>query len=60
LFLDYSHQKPNSFSYDLKRLPRRRQKLGKTEDDGIALTGKVELFPLGAFTKTVHSLKVIC
>jgi hypothetical protein len=48
-------QKPNSFSYDLKeRLPRRRQKLGKTEDDGIALTGKVELFPLGAFTKTVH------
>jgi hypothetical protein len=60
LFLDYSHVKPNSFPR-FKGLPYQgEEKLGKTEDDGIALTGKVELFPLGAFTKTVHSLKVIC
>jgi hypothetical protein len=29
LFLDYSHQKPNSFSYDLKgRLPREKAETG--------------------------------
>jgi phosphate-selective porin OprO/OprP len=53
LFLDYSHQKPNSFSYDLKGAITKGEGRNwvKTEDDGIALTGKVELFPLGAFTK---------
>jgi phosphate-selective porin OprO/OprP len=53
LFLDYSHQKQNSFSYDLKGAITKGEGRNwvKTEDDGIALTGKVELFPLGAFTK---------
>jgi hypothetical protein len=53
LFLDYSHVKPNSFSYDLKGAITKGEGRNwvKTEDDGIALTGKVELFPLGAFTK---------
>jgi hypothetical protein len=54
VFLDYSHVKPNSFLRFKGSDYQGRQKLGKTEDDGIALTGKVELFPLGAFTKTVH------
>jgi hypothetical protein len=46
LFLDYSHQKPNSFSYDLKGAITKGEGRNwvKTEDDGIALTGKVELF----------------
>jgi hypothetical protein len=53
LFLDYSRVKPNSFSYDLKGAITKGEGRNwvKTEDDGIALTGKVELFPLGAFTK---------
>jgi phosphate-selective porin OprO/OprP len=53
LFLDYSHLKPKTFSYDLKGAITKGEGRNwvKTEDDGIALTGKVELFPLGAFTK---------
>lgn len=53
LFLDYSKQKTNAFSYSLKGAISKGEGRNwvKTTDDGIALTGKVELFPLGAFTK---------
>jgi hypothetical protein len=44
LFLDYSHQKPNSFLRFKGSDYQGRQKLGKTEDDGIALTGKWSCF----------------
>ncbi|UQD55315.1 OprO/OprP family phosphate-selective porin [Flavobacterium sp. K5-23] len=53
LFLDYSKESPNHFSYSLKGAITKGEGRNwvKTKDDGIALTGKVELFPLGAFTK---------
>jgi phosphate-selective porin OprO/OprP len=53
LFLDYSKQNPNQFSYSLKAAISKGEGRNwvKTKDDGIALTAKVELFPLGAFTK---------
>ncbi len=53
LFLDYSKQKADHFSYSLKGAITKGEGRNwvKTKDDGIALTGKVELFPLGAFTK---------
>lgn len=53
LFVDYAHEKQNSFSYGLKGAITKGEGRNwiKTEDDGIALTGKVELFPLGIFTK---------
>lgn len=53
VFLDYSEEKPNGFSYALKGALTKGEGRNwvKTEDDGVALTGKVELFPLGSFTK---------
>ncbi|WP_243699186.1 OprO/OprP family phosphate-selective porin [Flavobacterium hiemivividum] len=53
VFLDYSKQNPEHFSYALKGAITKGEGRNwvKTKDDGIALTGKVELFPLGAFTK---------
>lgn len=53
IFLDYSKQNPNHFSYALKGAVSKGEGRNwvKTKDDGIALTGKVELFPLGSFTK---------
>jgi len=53
IFLDYSKQNPNRFSYALKGAVSKGEGRNwvKTKDDGIALTGKVELFPLGSFTK---------
>ena len=53
VFLDYSKQNPNHFSYSLKGALSKGEGRNwvKTTDDGVALTGKVELFPLGSFTK---------
>ncbi|MFQ3173109.1 MAG: phosphate-selective porin OprO/OprP [Flavobacterium sp.] len=53
LFLDYSVQDANHFSYALKGAITKGEGRNYTKNinDGIALTGKVELFPLGAFTK---------
>lgn len=53
LFLDYAKEKSNTFSYRLKGALTKGEGRNwvKTEDDGIALTGKIELFPLGAFSK---------
>jgi phosphate-selective porin OprO/OprP len=53
LFLDYSKHKADKFSYSLKGAVTKGEGRNwtKTKDDGISLTGKVELFPLGAFTK---------
>ncbi|MEZ7499064.1 porin [Flavobacterium sp. Arc3] len=53
VFLDYSEEKVNSFSYALKGALTKGEGRNwvKTEDNGVALTGKVELFPLGSFTK---------
>jgi phosphate-selective porin OprO/OprP len=53
LFLDYSVQEANHFSYSLKGAITKGEGRNYTKNlnDGISLTGKVELFPLGAFTK---------
>jgi hypothetical protein len=53
VFLDYSKQNPAHFSYALKGAITKGEGRNwvRTQDDGIALSGKVELFPLGAFTK---------
>jgi phosphate-selective porin OprO/OprP len=53
LFLDYSMQEANHFSYSLKGAITKGEGRNYTKNlnDGISLTGKVELFPLGAFTK---------
>lgn len=53
LFLDYSKQDADHFSYSLKGAITKGEGRNYTKNlnDGIALTGKVELFPLGAFTK---------
>jgi hypothetical protein len=53
VFLDYSKENPAHFSYALKGAITKGEGRNwvKTQDDGIALSGKVELFPLGAFTK---------
>jgi phosphate-selective porin OprO/OprP len=53
LFLDYSRQDADHFSYALKGAVTKGEGRNYTSNvnDGIALTGKVELFPLGAFTK---------
>ncbi|MBC5838417.1 porin [Flavobacterium muglaense] len=53
VFLDYSKGSPEHFSYSLKGAITKGEGRNwvKTKDDGIALTGKVELFPLGSFTK---------
>jgi phosphate-selective porin OprO/OprP len=53
LFLDYSVQDADHFSYSLKGAVTKGEGRNYTKNlnDGISLTGKVELFPLGAFTK---------
>jgi phosphate-selective porin OprO and OprP len=52
-FVDYSSQNANKFSYNLvgALTTGEGRNWTKTHDDGVSLTGKVELFPLGAFTK---------
>lgn len=54
VFIDYSKESPTSFAYALKGALTKGEGRNwvKTEDDGVALTGKVELFPLGSFTKS--------
>lgn len=53
LFVDYSKENADHFSYALKGAITKGEGRNYTKNvnDGIALTGKVELFPLGAFTK---------
>ena len=53
LFAEYAKVKKESFYYGFKGAISKGEGRNwvKTSDDGIALTGKVELFPLGAFTK---------
>ena len=53
VFFDYAKENPNRFAYALKGAITKGEGRNwtKTNDDGIALTGKVELFPLGSFTK---------
>lgn len=53
LFVDYSRENPTKFAYSLKGALTKGEGRNwvKTEDDGIALTAKAELFPLGSFTK---------
>ena len=53
LFVDYSRENPSKFAYSLKGALTKGEGRNwvKTEDDGIALTAKAELFPLGSFTK---------
>jgi len=53
LFLDYSVQRADRFSYALKGAITKGEGRNYTKNlnDGISLTGKLELFPLGAFTK---------
>ncbi|NRT14121.1 hypothetical protein HNP99_000446 [Flavobacterium sp. 28A] len=53
VFLDYSKGNATHFAYALKGAITKGEGRNwvKTKDDGIALTGKVELFPLGSFTK---------
>jgi hypothetical protein len=48
---DYSKSHPENFSYSLRRF--QEENWVKTKDDGIALTGKVELFPRSIHLKTV-------
>lgn len=53
LFLKYANLDLNKFSYDFQGAITKgegRNWIG-SDNDGIALSGKVELFPLGAFTK---------
>jgi phosphate-selective porin OprO/OprP len=49
----YLHEDEERFSYNLKSAISTGEGRNITggEDDGVALTGKVELFPLGAFKK---------
>ncbi|MCG9792211.1 porin family protein [Flavobacterium algicola] len=53
IFVEYAKTKKDKFYYGLKGAISKGEGRNwvKTSDDGIALTGKVELFPLGAFTK---------
>lgn len=52
-FIDYSKSNKDKFSYSLigALTTGEGRNWTKTADDGVSLTGKVELFPLGAFTK---------
>lgn len=49
----YLNEKPDVFSYNLKTAltTGEGRNWTKSPDNGVAVTGKVELFPLGAFTK---------
>ena len=53
VFFDYGKENPNHFTYSVKGAITKGEGRNwtKTDDDGIALTGKVELFPFGSFTK---------
>lgn len=53
VFIDYARHDADHFSYNLKGAVTRGEGRNwtKTKDDGVCLTGKAELFPLGAFTK---------
>ncbi|WP_418264125.1 porin [Flavobacterium faecale] len=53
IFVEYAKTKKDNFYYGLKGSVSKGEGRNwiKTSDDGVALTGKVELFPLGAFTK---------
>ncbi|GIZ09950.1 hypothetical protein FUMI01_26760 [Flavobacterium sp. UMI-01] len=53
LFVEYAKEKKEKFYYGLKGAISKGEGRNwvRTSDDGIALTGKIELFPLGAFTK---------
>lgn len=53
VFIDYAKENPNHFAYAIKGAITKGEGRNwtKTNDDGIALSGKVELFPLGSFTK---------
>ncbi|WP_366185269.1 porin [Flavobacterium ovatum] len=53
VFVEYAKEKKDKFYYGLKGAISKGEGRNwvKTSDDGIALTGKLELFPLGAFTK---------
>jgi phosphate-selective porin OprO and OprP len=49
----YLHEKKESFSYNVKTAVTTGEGRNwtKSPDNGVALTGKLELFPLGSFTK---------
>lgn len=53
LFIDYGKENPNHFTYSVKGALTKGEGRNwtKTKDDGISLTAKLELFPLGSFTK---------
>jgi phosphate-selective porin OprO and OprP len=53
VFVEYAKEKKENFYYGFKGAISKGEGRNwvKTSDDGIALTGKIELFPLGAFTK---------
>ena len=52
-FVDYAKEKKDKFYYGLKGAITKGEGRNwvRTADDGIALSGKLQLFPLGAFTK---------
>lgn len=49
----YLNEKPDAFSYNIKTAisTGEGRNWTKTSDDGVALTGKLELFPFGSFKK---------
>lgn len=51
VFVDYSVQNTDKFSYNFKSAISRGEgrNYTKNKDDGVCLTGKVELFPFGSF-----------
>jgi phosphate-selective porin OprO/OprP len=53
LFLDYSKKHADHFSYNFKGAITKGEGRNyvRALNDGISLTGKIELFPLGVFTK---------
>ncbi|MCW2119194.1 OprO/OprP family phosphate-selective porin [Flavobacterium sp. 7A] len=53
VFVEYGKTKKDKFYYGLKGAISKGEGRNwvKTSDDGVALTGKLELFPMGAFTK---------
>ena len=53
VFIDYAKENPNHFAYAIKGAITKGEGRNwtKTNDDGVTLSGRVELFPLGSFTK---------